>query len=148
MTESEHIKPRFRRAGEPKVYFTPEMIKEVEVLAGRGLTQKQIAYYYGIGTTTLDSYCKKNPEIRKALMRGKAKTISFVSGQLMDQIRSGSTAATIFYLKCQGRWKDPNIVREEQNDDEQADEKPKRFKTGTKDPNEAARIYQQIMLKD
>lgn len=147
MEERKKGKSQNKRGRKKRVEITDEVIKQVEFLSGRGLTEYQIAAYFGISDVTFQTYKNDNPKLMETLRKGKSKTISFVSGQLIEQIRRGSTSATIFYLKCQAGWKDPNAASNKKNDDESDESnEPKDLKTGTSDPNEASKIYQQIML--
>lgn len=126
----------------PKVRFfiTPEIIEEVGVLAGRGLTNQQIHHYYGIGHAKWYQLVKQYPELDAQIRKGKAKTISYVSGKLMELVKKGNLGAIIFYLKTQARFSEGNTI---------ADEDPEKGKPSlsltVNDPVEAAKIYQQIM---
>ena len=147
MTERKIGVSQNKRGRKKRLELNEDLFKTVELLTGRGLAQHQIAAYYGISVTTLERYKNKCPELEEAFRKGRVKTLSYVAGKLIEQINQGSTAATIFYLKCQGRWKDPNAASNRNSDDEQEENKaPQSLKTGTKDPNEASKIYQQIML--
>lgn len=139
--------PRVRKPDSPhsrnvQFEFTEDILKEIEVLAGRGLTNEQIFNYYGVGKNFWYESKQANPEIDKAFQRGKSKTISMVSGKLMEKIRQGNLSAIIFYLKTQARWSEHSTLGIEGGD------KP----TGAplvitvNDPVEASRIYQQIMI--
>ncbi len=121
---------------------TPEILKEIEQLSGRGLTKDQIAGYYGFSRSTLRNYENNNPELAMAFDKGKSKGISHVAGRLMHQINEGSTQATIFYLKTQAGWKST----EESEDDQE--NKTNNLTINVNDPNEAAKIYQEIMRGD
>lgn len=128
------------------IIVTPEMIKEMEVLSGRGLKQKHIAAYFNMSLGTLKNKMRADPAIRKAIRRGKSKMISFVASKLLEQIRDGSTRATIYFLNTQGKWVE--TVKHE-DDEENIDDENKeieKLSLNTTDPNEAAKIYQQIML--
>jgi hypothetical protein len=57
----------------------------------------------GVSRTTFYDYKAKDPEFREAVESVKEIAVDFVESQLFKQIKEGSTAATIFYLKCQGK---------------------------------------------
>lgn len=132
--------------GRKPLHITEQMIKDAEVLSGRGLTYAQIAHYFGIHETTFYRKIEEFPALGEALMKGKSKTISQVAGKLIELIKGGSVPAAIFYLKTQAGWKDLDGNSKDYNEASEVQEK-KKLTTGTKDPNEAAKVYQQIMLK-
>lgn len=123
---------------------SPELVKDAETLSGRGLTRKQVADYFGISERHLYAKMNEYPDLKAALTQGKAKTISFVSGKLIEQIKMGDVRAMIFYLKTQAGWRDVNALAVEQEPDNNDTDD---LKLNTSDPNEASKIYQQIMLK-
>ena len=59
-------------------------LKDVEVLAGYGLTDKQIADVLNICKATLNNY-KQNPKFLDSLKRGKAKADNYVIGSLFHR---------------------------------------------------------------
>lgn len=130
-----------KRGRKISLVLNDEIIKEIEKLAGNGLTQKQIANYYGIGTTTWHKMKKKNAELNIACKKGKAATIAEVTGKLMQQIKMGNLTAIIFYLKTQAGWKEKNSL----SIDSSVKSKKNLIKIETDDPIEASKIYQQIM---
>lgn len=81
-------------------------IGQVEALAANGLTQEQIALALGISPATLYARKRENKEFVEAIKRGKAKGIALVTNALMTEIKTGNTAAMIFFLKTQGGWKE------------------------------------------
>lgn len=85
---------------------TQEQRDMVEDLAGKGLTQTQIAALVAHGIDIKTLY--KN--FRKELDQGKARAIATVSGHLMDKIEKGDAASIFFYLKTQGRWTERHEV--------------------------------------
>jgi len=120
----------------------------IEYLAGRGLTQKQVAAYFGISHSSLARHFNQNDELRMRFYKGKSKAIVEMSGNLFQQSQDGSTPATIFYLKTQAGWKEPefNVATESDFYDTTDVEPVAELKIMTQNPNEAAKIYQQIML--
>lgn len=123
--------------------LTQELVDQAELLSGRGLTYLQIADYMGITERYLYKLCNQHEGLKKALKSGKAKAISLVSGKLIEQIKHGDVKAMIFYLRTQAGWRDVSTVVVEGFSDHNEDE----LKMKTSDPNEASKIYQQIMLK-
>lgn len=80
---------------------TPQDLKEIEMLAGMGLNQHQIADVKGMHRDTLRKYAQA------AYTRGKAKAIARVAQTAFEMAISGKhIAMTIFYLKTQGGWRE------------------------------------------
>ena len=135
------ISEREKRGVKPRQIVTPEMVEEVKVLSGRGLTQEQIHRYYGWSKDVWYARCKEHPELRDGFYQGKAKTISFVAGKLMELVKKGNLSAIIFYLKTQGRFSEHNLADVPYHDGSIANILPKGI-----DPVEASKVYQQVML--
>src|SRR6185437_6722643 len=90
------------KRGQKRIWeVTPEVIKEIEMLAGRGLTQEEMYHNFGTSRDTWYKRMNKHPEMYEAIKRGKAKTKSFVVGKLFEQCKKGNVSAIIFYLKTQ-----------------------------------------------
>jgi hypothetical protein len=115
-----------------------EVLKTVEALSSRGLTQKQIGMYFGVCESTIKRRFNDTPGMREHYDQGKAKRIYHVSGKLMERIDAGDISAIIFYLKTQAGWKDGSERTIESAPNVQ-------LTMTTTDPNEAAKIYQDIM---
>lgn len=122
---------------------TPEMIEEVKILSGRGLTQEQIYRYYGWSKNTWYDKTKEHPLLYEAIFSGKSKTISFVAGKLMELVKKGNLGAIIFYLKTQGRFSE-HILPESPPGEKDVST----LVSATLDPVEASKIYQQVMLRE
>ena len=92
--------------GRPLLEITPEIIEQAEVLASQGLTTQQIALALGMGESTLYEKKNKFPEFAEAIKAGKAKGVALVAEKLMEKAMAMDTTSIIFYLKCQGNWRD------------------------------------------
>lgn len=138
------VKPRGTGRAGPKMKFilTPDILAEVEILSGRGLTNEHIHNYYGIGRDTWYNNIQHHPELGEAFKRGKSKAISMVSGKLMEQIRKGNLTAIIFYLKTQARWSEHSTLGIEGDGRSSLPA----VTITVNDPVEASKIYQQIMI--
>lgn len=89
-------------------YDDPALVRQVETLAGYGLTGDQIAAVFGVHRRTLERH------MLDAIQRGRATAIGEVAKTAYKMAVEGNPPAmTMFYLKCQGRWK-------ERHDDEPA----------------------------
>ncbi len=136
-------KERGKSGPKPRIEPTPENLKTIETLAGQGLTQMQIAHFFCIKSSGWYANIGRHPEIAEAVKRGKAKTMAFVTGKLMELVKKGNLKAIMFYLEKQGggNWAKKSSL-------EIKEEKPAasvELKLNTKDPVEAAKIYQKIM---
>lgn len=118
---------------------TPQEIEEVELLAGNGLTKYLICGYFGVCKETFTKAERRNPELRKAFKRGQAKTIDKVAGILMKSIEAGCLDSTKFYLRTRAGWSEKYDPERDESAREQV------VSINVTDPNEAAKIYQQIM---
>lgn len=67
---------------------------------------EEIARALGISPRTLYGRKRDFADFAEAIKRGRAKASVFVGGQLMQLIKAGNTAATIFYLKSRCGWKE------------------------------------------
>lgn len=88
----------------PKVLDDKQMI-ELEALASF-LTIPQMADYFMIAPRTFQRILERQPEAMARYKKGKANAIFSVANSLMNQIRNGEVASTIFYLKTQAGWSD------------------------------------------
>jgi len=76
--------------------------KKVRTLIGFGLTGEQVAEVMGISRDTLYKYCKKEIDA------GRPAAVAQVAQQAFKMAMSGkNTAMTIFWLKTQAHWKEP-----------------------------------------
>lgn len=125
----------------PGLDIDENILLEIEEMAGNGLTEQQIHRYYGVGHNYWNKLKKQNKQVRRAIWKGKSKTIKFVSGCLMDKIRCGDLVAMMFYLKTQAHWREKTTINLK------GDVKSKNpvLKIETTDPIEASKIYQRIM---
>lgn len=75
-------------------------LKKVEEYAFVCDNEEEIALSLGISYATLKRRKKDNELFEQAIKTGKAKAKVFVGGKLMQLIREGNVAATIFYMKA------------------------------------------------
>lgn len=88
----------------PKV-LDDKQIEQLEALASF-LTIPQMADYFMIAPRTFQRILERQPEAMARYKKGKANAIFSVANSLMNQIRNGEVASTIFYLKTQAGWSD------------------------------------------
>ena len=91
--------------GRPKIHID---VKEVERLAGLGLTEEQIARSLGIHYTTLLDRKKNYSEFSEALATGRTRAIVQVSNALYDRAIEGDIAAIKYWKNNMEpeRWRD------------------------------------------
>lgn len=83
----------------PSKKLTKQDLSEIEMMAGLGLTQQQIADIKGFCVETLVKHAQK------AYKQGKAKAIAKVSKTAFDMATSGrQPTMTKFYLRTQAGW--------------------------------------------
>jgi hypothetical protein len=92
----------------PPKRLSKQDISEIEMLAGLGLAQEQIADIKGICVETLVKYAGKAYQV------GKAKAIARVSKTAFEMAASGKQPSmTMFYLKTQAGWREKVTIPEE-----------------------------------
>ena len=94
-------------------------LKEVERLAGLGLTQEQIAISVGVSPRTLESRKAESAEFAAAIKKGQAAAVQEVSNALFQNAMGGNVTAQIFFLKARAKWKDRHEEGDEPGDDAQ-----------------------------
>lgn len=91
------------REGRPRTEID---IAKVEQYAQICDNEEEIASALGVSISTLARRKQESEEFRAAIKRGKAKANVFVGGKLMELIKEGNVAATIFYMKSRCGWKE------------------------------------------
>ena len=85
--------------GRPRFEVTPEVLHEVEEMAGRGLTVNQIASCLGISPATIYNRQAENLEFLETIKKGKAIGLSKVTNKLFENAAvKGDNVAIIYYL--------------------------------------------------
>lgn len=92
-----------KRRGRKKV---PIDLATVERLASQGLNKAQVAAMIGLSESQWYVREEQEPDIREAYKKGKSKGVLAISNALFEQARAGNVTAQIFYLKCNGGWRD------------------------------------------
>jgi hypothetical protein len=133
------MNPRGRKE---RLTVDEKMLNDVYTLAGRGMTQEQIAQYFGLSNAGWYKYCKRHPALKDSVSKGQAQTLSYVCGKLFEMIKAGNVTATIFYLKTRGGFSEKAFEASQLSKEPTAKIK---LSINTKDPIEAAKIYQEIM---
>lgn len=85
--------------------FSVEETRVVGRMA-RYLTQEQIADVMEISSRTLRDRMRRDARLTAAYKKGKGNVIAAVARSLIFQALGGNTTAAIFFLKCQGGWRE------------------------------------------
>lgn len=88
------------------IVFTADQAGKVGHLAGIGLNNDQIAAYFEISASAFDQVLRRQPEVKKAISKGRASALADVAGSLYQGAMSGNVTEKIFYLKTRGRWRE------------------------------------------
>jgi len=89
--------------------FKEDLLKDAEVLAGLGFTEKDFCTYWGICPRTLYRWKNKNGgELRQAIEKGKLNANITATKALLNKVKSGNLTAIIFWLtnRCPESWQD------------------------------------------
>ncbi|HEV8448567.1 MAG TPA: hypothetical protein VGQ44_17175 [Gemmatimonadaceae bacterium] len=88
-----------------RIDLSDKELRQIERLA-RYLTQEQIASVLEVPTRTLQRRLQEDTRAVAAYKRGKNETVAAVARSLVFQALSGNITAAIFFLKCQGGWRE------------------------------------------
>ena len=90
--------------GRPRFEVTPEVLHEVEEMAGRGLTVNQIATCLGISPATIYNRQAENLEFLETIKKGKAVGLAKVTNALFENATvNKDNVAIIYYLNNRDR---------------------------------------------
>jgi malonyl CoA-acyl carrier protein transacylase len=93
----------------PREPLSPEELKQIASLAGIGLNTEQIASVMGMSRETLKRRIKETDT--EPIKNGRALALSNVGKTLYQMAVSGKNpAATFFYLKTRGGWREKDRV--------------------------------------
>lgn len=87
----------------PRIQIDLEKVEEYAQVCD---SEEEIALALGISYTTLKTRKRESDQFATAIKRGRAKANVFVGGKLMQKIKEGDTASTIFYLKTRCGWRE------------------------------------------
>ena len=84
-----------------------KQLKDLEKLAGLGITHHNIAAFFGMHYNTFLQLVKKDDTIRQTLLNGKSKAAIKLYTSAYEMATSGTCPTmTIFYLKTRHGWKE------------------------------------------
>jgi hypothetical protein len=86
----------------------------VEQLAANGLTDQQIAAFFGMSLLELRKKKKVSEMLDRALATGQAKGVAKVANKLfLNATVENNLIAQIFYLKARGGWREADKLPQE-----------------------------------
>ena len=94
--------------------LTDKEIEHVEKLAAV-LNQEQLADFLEISVDTFKRICDRDSRVMRVYKKARAKALGEMGGSLIQAALNGDSVSRIFYLKCQGRWKEAKEAPEDQN---------------------------------
>ena len=93
------------KGGRPRLTITDDQVRQIEALAGYGLTQEQIASVLGISPATLSRRKTENLKVLKAIKDGESKAAGLIGKALFEAAKGGNMTALIWWEKTRmGRY--------------------------------------------
>lgn len=105
--------------------FTDEQVAQIGKLAAV-LRQEDLAAFFEISHDTFNNRCKAQPEVLRAYEKGRRDAVAAVATSLLSIARGAPQrvaddkeievtvrerlSAQMFYLKCQGRWREVDRI--------------------------------------
>ena len=88
--------------------ITVKLLKQVEQLSSRGLSQKQVCHSLGFSESWWHDKKNKSPELQEPFEKGATQGVLVIANSLFEAARSGNITAQLFYLKCRSpaQWID------------------------------------------
>jgi hypothetical protein len=125
--------------------FTEEEKQQLSSLSAR-LNVEQLANYFGISKKCFELAINRDPEAKKFLKKGRSKMHAYAAGKLLQQIDCNNLTAIMFYLKTRAGWREVSPSNSHEEEMFTGNNQDDTLGINTDDPNEASKIYQQIML--
>ena len=91
--------------------YKPVYAKQAYRLCLLGLTNENLAIYFGVSESCIEAWCRNHKDFKKALKKGRWSADSKVAKTLYQKALDGNITACIFWLKCRQRaiWRDDII---------------------------------------
>ncbi len=105
------------KGGRPRVELTEAQLEELKILAPI-CTLQEVADYFGICQKTFERIKIRDEEVLSIYKKAKIQTKGIIGSSLIRRAIAGDTAAAIFYMKTQGRWRVPKDEEEDIKDKE------------------------------
>lgn len=100
------ITEKKNKGGRPRVELTDAQLEELKILAPI-CTMQEVADYFGIPLRTFEEIKARDEEVSAVYKKAKIQTKGIIGSSLIRRAIAGDTAAAIFYMKTQGRWRVP-----------------------------------------
>jgi transcriptional regulator with XRE-family HTH domain len=84
-------------------------IREVERLAGLGLTQEEIALSLGVSLATITRRSRDSDDFDEAIKRGSARALGEVANALFQRAIRGDISAAIWWEKTRAGRSEKNV---------------------------------------
>ena len=88
------------------IVLTKDDIERAAKMAAVGVNNDQLADYFEVSHAHWDVLLKRTPELRKAIKKARSGANVAMGATLFQRAMRGDTAAAIFWLKTQGRWRE------------------------------------------
>jgi len=88
-----------------------ELLRQIGVTAGYGMTDRQIAHIFGFCVQTFQTLANYMPELKEALELGRSSAIAEVSRTAYNMAVGGlAPNMTQFWLRARADWRDVSTV--------------------------------------
>lgn len=98
------------KRGRPRKTIVATQVERIRHLAGRGLSEEQIARSLGMSPSTFLARKKEDQSLDDVIGEGRASAVYDVANSLYENALSGNVTAAIFWLKNNAGWRDKNDV--------------------------------------
>jgi len=99
--------PRPKSGPGAKIVLDQRQLDQIEIMSGLGMKMTDISLVLGFSDTTLYNMCDRDERVLVAIKTGKAKAIAAVTQTAYQLAKGGKhPAMTMFWLKCQQRWRE------------------------------------------
>ena len=107
------MKDKKSKVGRKNITFTDEDYKNIELWAGNGLSEAQIATMLGCSLSTIARKKRQKGRFDIALKKGKTKAVNMVANKIFDNAMEGKETSAIFFLKNRDpeNWADRQEVQ-------------------------------------
>lgn len=93
--------------GRPPIEITDQMIRQIEVLAGYGLTEAAIAHVIGVDPRTFRRRKEDEERVLSALEKGKAVAEGVIGKALFQRAQAGDMTAVIWWERTRAGRREP-----------------------------------------
>jgi transcriptional regulator with XRE-family HTH domain len=91
------------KRGRKEITFTEQQLRQIEAMAGYGLTREQIASAMGVSVSLLDH----NAELKQVITRGRYVAIAKAAQTAYQMATKDKNADMLkFWLRTRARWRD------------------------------------------